>query len=356
MTKGSHIPVLDYLRGLAALSVCLFHFTNGNAELLAGSDPLKLIGSAGWLGVEAFFVISGFVIPYSLFLRSYGLSDAMDFFIRRLKRLEPPYLACILLVVTLQLLSSVTPGFRGKPFVFDVPQLLAHFGYLNAVLNYGWLNPVFWTLAIEFQFYIFIAITYPLLSHTNKGISTTAVVIMATLGLLGSGRSSLLLQWLPLFSIGVAACQFYVGRIKTNQFLVLFCVTVCLTFTAIGIREALVGALVAGTILFVGPKPMPSTLAPLAFAGTLSYSLYLLHVPVGGRIINLATRLPDNWVLRYAVIGLAFLVSLIAAYVFWRLVEKPSQAWSKKSNKSRLAHVQPVAMPELLHIPKTDSQ
>jgi peptidoglycan/LPS O-acetylase OafA/YrhL len=159
------------------------------------------------LGVEAFFVISGFVIPYSLCLRSYRLSDSVDFFVRRLKRLEPPYLACIVFVVALQFLSSITPGFLGKPFAIGLPQLLAHFAYLNAILEYGWLNPVFWTLAIEFQFYIFMAFAFPLLNHSNPKISAAAIVCTASLGMLGLGKSSLLIHWLPLFAIGVASCQ-----------------------------------------------------------------------------------------------------------------------------------------------------
>ena len=76
LTRHKHIPVFDHLRGMAALAVCLFHFTCGNPEFLSPSDPIRGVGSFGWLGVEAFFVISGFVIPYSLYLRSYRLRGA----------------------------------------------------------------------------------------------------------------------------------------------------------------------------------------------------------------------------------------------------------------------------------------
>lgn len=101
LSEPKHIPVLYHLRGLAATSVCLFHFSNGEGGFLNAHDPIKQVGSFGWLGVEAFFVISGFVVPYSLHIRSrtsYRPSDAFDFIGRRLRRLEPPYLACILLL------------------------------------------------------------------------------------------------------------------------------------------------------------------------------------------------------------------------------------------------------------------
>ncbi|WP_081599255.1 acyltransferase family protein [Prochlorothrix hollandica] len=64
-TKFSQLEVINFLRGIAALSVAWFHFTNGNVDFL---DPglLKFSGKYGYLGVEIFFVISGFIIPYSL--------------------------------------------------------------------------------------------------------------------------------------------------------------------------------------------------------------------------------------------------------------------------------------------------
>lgn len=74
-----YLASLDVLRGTAALSVCLFHFTSGNRAYLPSDDPVRTVGSFGWLGVEVFFTISGFVIPYSLDQRSYHLRDAPSF-------------------------------------------------------------------------------------------------------------------------------------------------------------------------------------------------------------------------------------------------------------------------------------
>jgi len=85
----------------------------------------------------------------------------VDFFARRLKRLEPPYLACIVLAVLLNGASHWVGNSASTritiPFAW---QLLAHIGYANALLGYEWLNPVFWTLAIEFQFYLFVAAAF----------------------------------------------------------------------------------------------------------------------------------------------------------------------------------------------------
>ena len=292
------------------------------------------IGSFGWLGVEAFFVISGFVIPYSLHLRSYKLRDSGRFFIRRLKRLEPPYFACIVLVILLHQLSIQVPGFRGGPLDLSWPKLTAHVAYLNAILDYGWLNPVFWTLAIEFQYYIFVALAFPLLAHTNTYIRYSSTLAIALLGFAGLGNSALLPHWLPLFAIGMVAYQFYVGRLPTFPFLLILTLIVLLSHSIVGLQQTIVGLLTAGVIVLARDRQLSRFFIPLSFLGTISYSLYLLHVPIGGRIINLADRLPESIAYRYPAIVVALAVSIIAAYVFWRIVERPSQRWSKDSARS----------------------
>ena len=329
MTKSSHIPVLDVLRGVAAVAVCLFHFTNGNPSFLPEADPVRRAGSFGFLGVEAFFVISGFIIPYSLSLRGYRLRDAPGFLIRRLKRLDPPYFACILLVLALHRISAMVPGFRGPPLDLGWPQLLAHVGYLNAILNYDWLSPVFWTLALEFQFYLFVAIVFPLLVHPRGVVRAGTLLLVAVAGFAGSGNSALLPHWLPLFAIGVLTFEAYTGRLNRPVSLLLLAVASIATWVVIGPLHWGAGLATAVAIAVSGPREMPRSLAPLAGAGALSYSLYLLHVPFGMRVINLATRLPSVPVYRYAAVLLALAVSLGAAYLFWRWIERPSQLWAQ---------------------------
>ena len=65
----------------------------------------------------------------------------------------------------------------------------------------------------------------------------------------------------------------------------------------------------------------------LVFLGFISYSLYLLHVPIGGRVINLAGRLPHTMPVELGAETAAMAVSLIAAWLLYRLVERPSQKW-----------------------------
>jgi hypothetical protein len=103
------ISVVEAMRALASISVALFHFCS---QLY--STGAQLVTSYGWLGVDVFFVISGFVIPLSLYGRTYGLRDFPSFFLRRLVRLEPAYLVSIAAVVVLQYASSVALGLGAK--------------------------------------------------------------------------------------------------------------------------------------------------------------------------------------------------------------------------------------------------
>src|SRR5580658_10222082 len=102
----SRISVVEALRALASVSVALFHFCNQ-----LSSTGAHLVTRYGWLGVDVFFVISGFVIPLSLHGRDYELRDFPSFMLRRLVRLEPAYLISIAVVIALWYVSSAAPGF-----------------------------------------------------------------------------------------------------------------------------------------------------------------------------------------------------------------------------------------------------
>src|SRR5688500_3864296 len=102
---GSRFIFIDGLRGIAALWVALFHLYSGgpNAPVLASLTPGILDAALrhGYLGVEVFFVISGFVIAHSVGSRPVTRDFALRFAARRSLRLDPPYWLTIILVVFL---------------------------------------------------------------------------------------------------------------------------------------------------------------------------------------------------------------------------------------------------------------
>ena len=75
----------------------------------------------------------------------------------------------------------MAPGFQGRPIDWTPAQIAGHLGYLNTFLGLAWLNPVYWSLAIEFQFYILIGLAMPALVAARPAARLAAIVCMVVL-------------------------------------------------------------------------------------------------------------------------------------------------------------------------------
>ncbi|HUB82855.1 MAG TPA: acyltransferase [Bryobacteraceae bacterium] len=312
--SSDRLPTIDYLRGIAALAVVWYHCTIGSGVLRDGW--LYRSGRYGWLGVEVFFVISGFIVPYSLHKAGYRRSDFGRFLLKRVARLDPPYFADILLCLALSYLVRLAPGFRGQLPHYTWQQLAAHAAYVNSFLHLGWLNVVFWSLGIEFQFYLLIGAAFPLLVARRSGLRFGFLALLVTLSL-AVRSESLVFRHLPLFVAGMLAFQSRAGLISTRALLA------CLAATAVDGPVACVGIATALVIRFVA---LPAS--RLTCFGTISYSLYLLHVPVGGKVMNLGGRFAHTPTALAALLAMAVGASILAAAVFYRWVELPAQRLS----------------------------
>src|ERR1700761_6863297 len=119
------LPTLDALRGLAALSVMWFHFTKHMIPSI-GTGVVYTSGRYGWLGVEVFFVISGFVIPYAMHRAGYTISCYGKFLLKRITRLDPPYLLSIVFIIAYQYVLTRRSSYQGPPFQISLSQVLCH--------------------------------------------------------------------------------------------------------------------------------------------------------------------------------------------------------------------------------------
>lgn len=330
------LSIVEYLRGLAALSVAWFHLTNTY-------DPnslVRLSGSHGWLGVQVFFVISGFIIPYALATatRDYSILDFPRFIFRRLVRLEPPYLVSIVLALGLWHLSAIAPGFKGGPPPSDPGQVGAHLLYLVPLTGHAWLQPVYWTLAWEFVFYILVGLLFPWFGTQQSHLRLAALLLVV--------KACVFISLIPmltcLFALGIAAQKVFIaiwrngeGRHQTNKIAVagfaLLAAGDVLMMARSSIEVALVGA--SAALLIVG-LPTFSLAGPvgrsLAWLGAISYSLYLVHVPVGGRIVNLSRRFIDGPWQEFIVSLAALFCSLIFAALFHAIIERTALNWSRQ--------------------------
>jgi peptidoglycan/LPS O-acetylase OafA/YrhL len=198
---------------------------------------------------------------------------------------------------------------------------------MNAFLHYDWINPVYWTLAIEFQYYVVISLFYFLIASPNKKISCAFTLGLAGLSFLPIS-GDFVLHFMVLFAFGIVTFQQYVGLISRKMFYIqmLFLSAISIAslgfvITGIGISTALFIAFVRFTI----PKLM-------SFLGTISYSIYLVHVPIGGKIVNLGKRFAHTLPMQILVLLCAFTVTILSAYILYFWIERPSKIWSSSLN------------------------
>ena len=215
MIKNEKIDAIDSLRGIAALMVCVFHLSN-NPNFLPKGNIVREVGQYGWTGVEIFFIISGFVIPYSMYKAKYELKNIKNFLFRRITRIEPPYLVSILLIIVLAYISTLNPYYRGTGFEIDYINLFLHIGYLNIFTEYPFYSPVYWTLAIEFQYYIIIALAFPLVMR--KSIVYLGIVLGVWYGLsFLIPNGNFIFKYMPYFGLGIILFRNYV-KIDTEVY------------------------------------------------------------------------------------------------------------------------------------------
>ena len=341
------VEILDPLRALAALAVAWFHFTLGGPLLDDGW--LKSSGTYGWLGVEVFFVISGFVLPLSLHRGGYRLRPhLLTFLLKRIVRLDPPYIITIAITVALAYASAMAPGYAGEPPRFTWVNVLLHLGYLNAFVGQPWINVVFWTLAVEFQFYVLIALLFRPLARVPRGFRGAAAVLIGSAAFLWPDPAYVV-HYLPLFALGIATFDLFTERTGRVEFGLTAAALTTIGGVAMGWPMALAGIATAVCIAFVRVR-VPR---PFVWLGALSYSLYLLHVPIGGRVINFGARWADSLPEHVVVLALALAVSLAASYLMYRFVEEPSQRLSSSISyrKAPAATREPAVEPASAPVP-----
>src|SRR5260221_1098387 len=265
------IESIEALRGLAALAVAWHHFTNGIG--LIGDGWLKASGAYGYLGVEIFFVISGFIIPYSMIRGGYLFPTSIPtFLLKRLVRLEPPYLASILVAIALSYLSASTPWYRGNPPEINSVQLVSHIGYLTPILGCQWLNPVFWSLAIEFQYYLLVSVVYPLVASESRALRYASLGALC-LSAIAIPAPLFVAKYLPLFALGIIAFCRAVGLESSRMSWVLTIMVAAAGSSDLGPAIMAVGIIRS---LAITSMRFPKSRA-LVMLGAVSYSLYLLH-------------------------------------------------------------------------------
>ncbi len=170
----NRVNSIDYLRGLMAISILLYHFTSWTIGV---PQSETILGRLGIYGVSIFYIVSGMSMYISYKSTSWTIKSTTSFFIRRFARLAPVYWIAMFWLIFLTVASSSA----GSPFLpFELSRII-----YNATLTFGILEPKAylvtggWSIGNEVAFYLF----FPLLMLTIKNnylFVTTNIAILCT--------------------------------------------------------------------------------------------------------------------------------------------------------------------------------
>jgi peptidoglycan/LPS O-acetylase OafA/YrhL len=312
IVAGSRDEALDGWRGVACLLVYFVH-----KAVTLDCPPLVI---PGFTGVHMFFVLSGYLLsgPFlAALLDGRDLPSTRRYLLRRIVRIYPPYLVSLVLYLA----ARVALGDKLPDATNLVTHLRLGFNYSRASYYYS-INAVYWSLAIEAQFYALLpiaAILAKMLFRSKSGAATALVVGMASIGILaraaeviGIGpragaeevRYTTIFAHLDWFAAGMAVALVEVrgaSRVRPAAWLVLgvfvyFAGTNWYHFAWISPRDSVADqALTIGfpsvvcaglgmILAAVRFAPLsdwnPLRYRPLVWIGTISYSLFLYHIGV----------------------------------------------------------------------------
>lgn len=315
------------LRGLAALGVALFHIVRSPIGFETNAFT-RSIFVHGAHGVQLFFVISGVVIPLSLLRKKYQISNFGRFMLKRTIRIEPTYIIFIVITLVWIFVRGIVMKDDGVPFP-SLQNIFYNIFYLVPFLpGEDWINPVFWTLGIELQFYVLCALFFGVFKSFDSmgGLLVLSVISGALMLFFPNGY---IFEWIGFFVVGFFIAL-WIHKSLTNERLALLLIFQIL-FIALdkGYYFALIAAL-AAILLVLNPHGGKSKL--LQFLGNQSYSLYLTHSLVGTTLVNLAMRFVSHThpLIHWIIIITAVIFSMGSAQLLYRFVEKPTLEKSKK--------------------------
>jgi peptidoglycan/LPS O-acetylase OafA/YrhL len=312
------LEILDLLRGIAALAVVVCH------NRFAVNQPLRDGLLWGGMGVEVFFVISGFVIPYSLYTAGYRLPDYPRYWLKRFLRLYPVFLAGLLLTLAM---SYASARVRHVPYPGTGRSLLENVVCMD---HFPAENPVFWTLRVEAEYYLIIGLLYPGLRVKSNGVFTAlAAVVLA---------GAHWIHFLPLkildfsgfFVMGVVVFRSLTGLASRPLLLAQLLGLAAWTywtghwpFYGTPVIAAFSGA-------WLIAEWRPNIGKTFAFLGAISYSVYVIHLPLGSKLINLLSHWTASPPTRGLLLLLASIFSVLGGIALYYAVERPAVGWSAR--------------------------
>lgn len=340
-----HYPILDGLRGTAAILVVIFHLLEAYYPVYT-NHPMH----HGYLAVDFFFMLSGFVIGYAYDDR-WGQMSIIDFFKIRLIRLHPLVILSGVIGAICFWFDPFTKGAEHISLIKLAAMTLLAITLMPIPDIRGWgethsLNGPFWSLLQEYMANIIYALFGQRMNKIALGIlvGISAVALTATAidhGDIGTGWSystfwiAIVRMMFPFFA---GLLLFRSGKLLripgayivcSILITVLFCLPV---FKYNGLYEAMCIIIAFPLIIASGAGGnINGRWAKLCkFSGDVSYPIYILHYPFIYIFTSwIAVNKPTPDYIIYVASGL-FIFFIILAYVLLKIYDEPVRAWLKK--------------------------
>lgn len=353
---------MDIWRGIACLGVVIYHSTltdlmgrSPDSELTPGASLAGAgmwFANQGWLGVPLFFVLSGYCIAATADSIRGGPSSLWTYFVRRFRRIFPPYWAVLVVsVVVVAVVDYVlVPGLLSseprpqlRPWWFSPSQWLG-----NITLTETWRPYLLgsgrahfvgqsWTLCYEEQFYAVIGVLLLVCRHQlflgSFLVTMACVLIQAVAVTFGLEIDGFFFDgsWY-LFAAGILVyymLNYASGRTGRALVLLLFSLPLWpLLLPRIFVDGTIIGLAFACVLWILHPWDSVLTnariLRPLAFCGTICYSLYLIHALVVRIVTKLFYRagVRGDEMTLLVVLPIALMASLVCGWAFYVAVER----------------------------------
>jgi peptidoglycan/LPS O-acetylase OafA/YrhL len=366
---SQYLPALTGLRFLLGMWVILHHLTSRGMLLDQWSQTLPFavqsIFRGGYLAVQTFFLLSGFVLAQSYATTHWNRMSLTRFAVARFARIYPAYLLSLVLVSWFVFEFLLKPGRSAAQKAAVVGDYAFVLQGWTGSLNVGWNTPA-WSLSCEFFFYLCFPLLFLWLGRVGLprifaalGACFVVPVVLAQAGVPGIWKP---IHHLSDFVAGIAAARIYGALVQSGK-----------ATKRLGFRLS-AAALVAGPAFIINPHVLDGTmmnlntvLRPLnvalliglamgggfvvrllstgaaGYMGKVSYSMYILHIPLLWWFSRYTFfrygATPPPWtgfLFMAAVIGVS-----IAAFEF---VEAPANRWIRDWSASRLQPARPSVM------------
>ncbi len=355
MSKETRIDILDSFRFLAIISVILYHYYS-RWTIPAHTQNLYPYGNSyagyfqyGYLGVEFFFMISGFVILYTLEKSgTYG-----GFLIKRFIRLFPPMLLCSIVTYLLVILldkDNLFPVFHSSPHGFLPGLTFSNTKIWSDIFpdkNWAYIDGAYWSLHTEVTFYLISGLIY--FSNRKNFISNwlvfSTIIIAANalhihvfpnnVILTDFFNHFMLADYIIFFTVGILSYAYFFKKTLTKWNVILSIFLILYEYHHYTYNWSILLIISLSTLLFAIFAFKPSYLGFLKMKifqriGIISYTVYLFHQFAGVILINKISAIIKLEFLTPFIPLLVILLVLLFAEFSYRFYEKPVSAYLKK--------------------------